>query len=564
MPLLKKILLLFIILNSLFLILGSPPPSFAEAQNACKTQGDCASSQYGTFCKCEHGFDENDHCLPNPNVADTRGGYCTTGVQCDPNKYGYGCGNDESCVSYNGGFWCLPDKNATPDLAAPAYYIRTPEDIINSANDVDGPYDSDKFKIETMTGLASTMIVALGGGESNVLGSSTQSNSGATGILTGLVLNMTTKPIISSKEYLADLGQNLGLVPISPAYAQAQGIGFNAFLPVLPLWKTFRDIAYLAFVAVFLFVGLMIMFRKKIDPRTVVTIQESLPKIIVSLILVTFSYAIAGLVVDLSQFATRLIGTTLYTKNLIATIPGDSSVSGKAEGKIILEELFNDNIFKLVNPLRNVDDLVKGIGEIEAAPTDKIPLVPSWLAQITVRAIFWFAGFFVMFKIFFALLTPFVSIMLSVIFAPIQLLLGALPGNNDALQGWLKGLIANVAVFPATFTMLAISAILHDGVLSRTCASPQNALGIGPSSRWCPAEQTYGTFLNFPALGNWGAVAGQLISFGILFTIPKVAEMIQAAFQMKPGPGSSAFREEIAAGAGRVPVVGGLVGGFLK
>ena len=35
----------------------------------------------------------------------------------------------------------------------------------------------------------------------------------------------------------------------------------------------------------------MIMFRSKLNPQTSVSIQLALPKIVVSLILVTFSYA---------------------------------------------------------------------------------------------------------------------------------------------------------------------------------------------------------------------------------------------------------------------------------
>ena len=49
------------------------------------------------------------------------------------------------------------------------------------------------------------------------------------------------------------------------------------------------------------------------SPQTIVTIQSALPKIVVTLILVTFSYAIAGFMVDLvyvvmglfSQFFTQ-------------------------------------------------------------------------------------------------------------------------------------------------------------------------------------------------------------------------------------------------------------------
>jgi len=43
----------------------------------------------------------------------------------------------------------------------------------------------------------------------------------------------------------------------------------------------------------------MIMFRVRISPQTVITVQSALPKIIFTLILITFSYAIAGFLIDL-------------------------------------------------------------------------------------------------------------------------------------------------------------------------------------------------------------------------------------------------------------------------
>ena len=62
--------------------------------------------------------------------------------------------------------------------------------------------------------------------------------------------------------------------------------------------KAFRNFAYVLITLLFIIMGLMIMFRVKIDPRTVVSFQSALPKIIMALILVTFSYAIVGLLID--------------------------------------------------------------------------------------------------------------------------------------------------------------------------------------------------------------------------------------------------------------------------
>jgi hypothetical protein len=95
--------------------------------------------------------------------------------------------------------------------------------------------------------------------------------------------------------WLADTGRTLGFLPKE---VMAQGVGFSGMQPLLPIWKAFRNIAYLLMAIVMIVLGFMVMFRKKIDPKTVVTAQNAIPKVIVALILITFSYAIVGILID--------------------------------------------------------------------------------------------------------------------------------------------------------------------------------------------------------------------------------------------------------------------------
>lgn len=90
--------------------------------------------------------------------------------------------------------------------------------------------------------------------------------------------------------------QNAGFIP--KTYA-AEGIGFAAIKPFMNLWKVFRDIAYMLLVLVLIAIGFMIMFRMKLNPQTVISVENSLPRIVISLLLITFSFAIAGFLIDL-------------------------------------------------------------------------------------------------------------------------------------------------------------------------------------------------------------------------------------------------------------------------
>ena len=120
---------------------------------------------------------------------------------------------------------------------------------------------------------------------------------------------------VSSTQYIASLQNQFGIT--KPAYAQQLGTGYESLRPILEVWRTFRNLVFLFFVLIFSAVGIGIMFRFKMDARTVMTIQNQIPKLTIGLVLITFSYAIAGFLVDMMYVLIYLvlnIGTELYTK----------------------------------------------------------------------------------------------------------------------------------------------------------------------------------------------------------------------------------------------------------
>lgn len=462
---------------------------------------------------------------------------------------GISCDTQDTCDKQAPGSTCYSATKTCVYLGKPASeWIITPESKQEALKKNIPSLQT--FGTANFTGLISDTILAVGGAtleKTDAQGNTYyERQGGAIDILANLTGSLYQIPPVSSTQYLADIGQTLGFTIAPPVYAQ--GLGFQAFSPILPLWKTFRNIAYLCFVIIFVIVGFMIMFRKKIDPRTVVTIQDSLPRIVVSLILVTFSYAIAGLIVDFSELSIRIIGNTLAGEKLIAQHAPDNPQN-------ILNELFRSNIFDLVNPLRGTKQIQESLGQVgELGPTI------GALGRVTVRFIFELAGFFIMFKIFFALLGPYVAIILSVIFAPFQLMLSALPGTNT-FGNWLKQLLANIVVFPVTFALLAIVAILKSGPqLAGDCfpggTAPKGLFGVAP---WCPPSQSYSTLWSPPLIGNWGSAVGHLAGFGILFAIPKVAEMVKEALGVKAAPWGAVAGREIQMAASKMPVVGGYI-----
>jgi hypothetical protein len=122
---------------------------------------------------------------------------------------------------------------------------------------------------------------------------------GLIGVTQNMIGMLYENPPAQSGQYFKYLASNFGITKPSYAATGVQGIGFNSLEPLINIWTVFRNFVYIMFVVFFLIIGIAIMLRVKIDPRTVMTIQNQIPKVIIGVVLVTFSFAIAGFLVDL-------------------------------------------------------------------------------------------------------------------------------------------------------------------------------------------------------------------------------------------------------------------------
>ena len=84
----------------------------------------------------------------------------------------------------------------------------------------------------------------------------------------------------------------------TPSNPQCAGTGFRSLTQVQNLFVLVRNIVYLLLAAAFIIVGILIMVRHHIDPRTVMTVQNQIPKAVIAILLITFSYSIAGVMID--------------------------------------------------------------------------------------------------------------------------------------------------------------------------------------------------------------------------------------------------------------------------
>ncbi len=257
---------------------------------------------------------------------------------------------------------------------------------------------------------------------------------------------------------------------ITPALAQVGGTGAEVIRPVEKLWQFSRNISYLLLTIVLIVTGVMIMLRSRINPQTVVGLQQALPGIIIALVVITFSYFIVSVIIDLAFILAQVIGIVimmgLHTSPF--TINDAQDIVGKVlNNRNILDLMskfvINPGLFVAANAIGN--SVIKPIIEVVPILGD-IPILGNIIAFILgtpLAAIFLISAMLTaFFQLFLGLITAYTMIILNVIFAPFLIMFSAVPGRGGNLGNWIRGLLGNVLIFPAVFGAFVLVAALLD------------------------------------------------------------------------------------------------------
>lgn len=326
---------------------------------------------------------------------------------------------------------------------------------------------------------------------------------GLMGFLPGMFSIVYTPPA-SGTDYVRYLAGNFGLT--QPVYAQSGG--FEALRPLLPLWTTARNVAYLLFVLVFVIIGLAIMLRMKIDPRTVMTLQNQIPRVIIGILLVTFSYAIAGLMIDgmwlLTYAGINTITQSSASSNPIAPgcDPNDRTLQQRATKNLLSTPFnFGDQVLKQgchgIEGISQVTwDVSYSIGGLvgnilmgmitgKTGDWESACVGTGWSMKAVMNCVFaslgwiigtvigFFAGLLALIIVYlaliwalltlwFELLKAYVMLILYIIGAPLWIVTGLLPGNPLGFGKWMRRMFVHLAVFPAVVALLVVAAVLMD------------------------------------------------------------------------------------------------------
>lgn len=360
---------------------------------------------------------------------------------------------------------------------------------------------------------------------------------------TGKFVSMLFNNQVSSQEYIADLMDNVGLPTVSRAYAQ--GTGYGAMAPFLPFWKAFRNLAYSLYIIMFVVVGIMIMLRTKVNAQTIITIQTALPNLLITLLLITFSYAIVGFMIDLMYFLIYFLVFLLSSPGIdIISTPTKaiSRLMGGSAWNVIFEGR-NSVIWAIAasinSLLSGVGGVLKVVGKAGAIFSLTYLLAAVWLGVT-------------MIKLLFTLVKAYVMLIVQTVTAPVQLLMNAMPGSK-AFSEWLKKTASYLLPFPVVGAMFIMAAIFVGDpsralLFKGTTLGDPNPFGINTNSEFYTAIGTDGKVWLPPFTLTSGNLQGNdimaLIGFFIFTMTPAAAKMAMDWLQVKESP----YTSEIGAG----------------
>jgi hypothetical protein len=377
-------------------------------------------------------------------------------------------------------------------------------------------------------------------------------NNGLIGFVSQGIVSMYTPPA-SVTQYTQYLSENFGVVHSAEAASTTDGI--KSISSLLDLWKVSRDVSYTVFVIAFIFIGLGIMLRIKIDPRTVMTIQNQIPKIVIAILLITFSFAISGLMID-AMWITTYVGI-----NVLTSTPTTGSIinNGTPLSKSATDNLYwtpisyvdtifdtggnlgNHGLFSLTNNISGamaglLGDIISqalGSGNCSFIPLDLSGCIGNVIIAPLAHIILWIIIFITLivalFRVWFELLKAYMFILIYIITGPLWIVASLLPGSPLGFGKWIRSLFVNVTVFPVTVIMFIFARIITE-ILNK---APD------PTTTFIPPLIGNPTMQNFGTLG----------ALGVILMAPTMLTILRESLKVPGTKHGSAIAQGLSLGA---------------
>jgi hypothetical protein len=320
--------------------------------------------------------------------------------------------------------------------------------------------------------------------------------------------------------------------PKTGANAAANGSEFLQGV-IGPIWAFSRDLAYGLLATILVVIGIMIMFRQKIGGQMLVSVQNSIPRLLMVILLISISLPLVGLMMDIGGFLNDFIATALPLSNTIITegILNNPISLGFAMFLVFVQKTFT------------AADLI-GIYVTSLFTAGATGIIAALIMLMLLIMFIMLA-----FKVWFMLISQLARLFLETALLPLNILVGAVPGNEGAVANSFKKILVLVMAFPVSYFLIRLAFFIALG--SMEVALPT----------------TYGFLNQNPAQTGLGSEIFTLVTmngilmYGIMILVPHVPEILTELFQVQSLKSIEGAVKDSAADRAKVPLIGGLIGG---
>jgi len=241
--------------------------------------------------------------------------------------------------------------------------------------------------------------------------------------------NMRDTPPYANLAYF--VGRTAEKIPlVNKAFAQSVDYQHYLIKLIYDVWIVMCNLALAIMSIILLVIGIMIILRKKVNQQVIVSVQYALPKIVLAFILIVMSYPIGATITSVAwtlNNSARTIVSSLFS----------SFIAGN------LQEIGPGALIQLIT-----------IAIVASIATAGL-VIPGILGIVALVAFICGLAFvWVEIKMFLLYL----KMLVSIISAPIEFVIGAVPGSDDKVAAWFR----RMAVYAVS--LFAMRAVFYIGV----------------------------------------------------------------------------------------------------
>lgn len=335
----------------------------------------------------------------------------------------------------------------------------------------------------------------------------------------------------------------------NPPASYFPGTGFDLLSPIRGFWGWSVNVVFGFLVVIILLIAFAIIFRAQLPGNITVSVSNSIPNIVIAMILVPLSYAITGLFIDGITVGSNIVhdfllgpqspGRDVYNNAVEESIDNNRGLYIDDYRVSVLRAKDNVDVRQEVASLANnigVDNniifgAIAGIlnifteeNNVNQSVSDFPGAASAWIGTL----LNFFLSIFMIYisiRIFVNLFKKYLSLLLMPIFSPFIFATVAVPGNGTkAIINFAKNMGASTLGFIVTYALLLLTVIFSNEAFQQTIPDFRSGL-------WVPPLLGIDTSAFNDIGGGSGIVPFlmALISIGIFFSIPKILEQIDQA-----------------------------------